>query len=84
MYFLLKPQKNYSSLQLEVPAAADMGFNGNAWLLWFEDILSFTTEFMGVLILPVLAGIIYILNILLFKSFEIRSDGLKNKGKQIF
>jgi hypothetical protein len=83
MYLLAKPENCSSSLQLEAQAAADMGFNGNAWLLWFEDILSFTTEFMGVLILPVLAGIIYILNILLFKSFEIRRDGLKNKGKQI-
>lgn len=83
MYLLVKPEKCSSSLQLEAQAAADMGFNGNAWLLWLEDILTFTTEFLGIFILPVFAGIIYILNILLFKSFEISRDDLKNKGKQI-
>ena len=78
MNFFLKPEKCFPSLQLEVRPAADMGFNGNSWLLWFEDILTFTTDFLGVLILPVLAGIIYILNIFLFKSFELKGDDSKN------
>jgi uncharacterized membrane protein YhaH (DUF805 family) len=83
MNLILKPEKCFPSLQLEVQPAADMSFNGITCLLWFEDILTLITDFLSVLILPLLAGIIFILNIFLFKSFEIRKDGLKNKGKQI-
>lgn len=77
MYVFLKPEKCSPSLQLEVQPAADMGFGGNTWQLWFDDILAFTSDFLGVLILPVFVGIIYLLNIFMFKSFELKDDDSK-------
>jgi len=47
---------------------------GTALVIWFEEILGFATEFIGVLFLPILAAIIYFFNIFLFKSFDINCD----------
>jgi hypothetical protein len=53
------------------------GTGGTALVIWFEEILAFVTEFIGVIILPILAAIIYLFNIFLFKSFEPKGDDLK-------
>ena len=81
MYFIIKPEKCSPNLQFEVQPIADMGSAGNKWLLFFEEIITYTSDFLGVLILPVLVGIIFILNIFMFKSFKVKGDDSKNKGK---
>ena len=58
------------------PAIAT-GTGGTALVIWFEEIISFATEFIGVIFLPILAGIIYLFNIFLFKSCELKGDDLK-------
>lgn len=58
------------------PAIAT-GTGGTALVIWFEEIISFATEIIGVIFLPILAGIIYLFNILLFKSCKLKGDDLK-------
>jgi hypothetical protein len=52
------------------------GTGGTALVIWFEEILVFATEFIGLIFLPILAAIIYLFNIFLFKSFEPQGDDL--------
>lgn len=53
------------------------GTGGTALIIWFEEILTFVTEFIGVIFLPILAAIIYLFNIFLFKSYDLKEDDLK-------
>jgi hypothetical protein len=64
------------------PAIAT-GTGGTALVIWFEEILSLATEFIGVIFLPILAGIIYLFNILLFKSRELKGDDLKKVKERL-
>ncbi len=75
MYHFSKSEIYPSGLQLDVQPSADFGFGGTSWLLWFEEILANTSDFLGVLLLPLLVGIIYFLNIFMFKSFKLKSEG---------
>jgi hypothetical protein len=47
------------------------GTGGTALVIWFEEILTFASEFIGVIFLPILVAIIYLFNIFLFKSFDL-------------
>ena len=58
------------------PAIAT-GTGGTAIVIWLEEIIFFATEFIGVIFLPILAGIIFLFNIFLFKSCELKGDDLK-------
>ena len=60
-----------------IPPAAAVGAGGTALVIWFEEIAAFVTEFIGVIILPVLAGVIYLFNIYLFKSATPKADDIK-------
>ena len=44
------------------------GAGGTAIAYWFEDIVMFGDEILALIILPILAGVIYLLDILIFKS----------------
>jgi Ca2+-transporting ATPase len=43
------------------PAIAS-GAGGTALVVWFEELLALAAEFLGVIVLPILAGIIYLFN----------------------
>jgi hypothetical protein len=45
-----------------------VGAGGTTLLVWFEEVAVFVTEAIGVILLPILAGVIYLFNIFLFKS----------------
>lgn len=49
------------------PAVAT-GAGGTALVVWLEELLAFAAEFIGVIFLPILAGIIYLFNHFVFKS----------------
>ena len=64
------------------PVAAT-GVGGTAVIIWFEEMLLFAQEIMALVLLPIMAGIIYLLDILMFKSRKPhREDGkdLMNKN----
>jgi len=58
------------------PVAAT-GAGGTAFAIWFEEILIFATDFIGVILLPILSAIIYFFNHFLFKSFELKGEDHK-------
>ena len=62
------------------PAMAT-GTGGTALIVWFEEIIAFATEFIAVVFLPVLVGLIYLFNILVFNEFEPKKADL-NRTKE--
>jgi hypothetical protein len=60
-----------------IPPAMVLGAGGTSLVIWFEEVAAIVTEFIGVIILPVLAGVIYLFNIQLFKSAKPRADDIK-------
>lgn len=60
------------------PAAAT-GAGGTALVVWFEELLAFGSEILALIFLPILAGVIYLLDILIFKSRLPRREDLENK-----
>jgi hypothetical protein len=55
------------------PAAALSGAAATL-LIWFEEVVVFVTEFIGVIFLPILASLIYFFNVYVFKSAMPKAD----------
>jgi hypothetical protein len=49
------------------PAAA-AGAGGTALVVWLEELMILVAELIGVILLPILAGIIFLFNHLVFKT----------------
>jgi hypothetical protein len=60
-----------------IPLATATGFCGTALVIWFEEMIAFATEFIGVIFLHILTAIIYLFNVYVFKSAELKTDDLK-------
>ena len=76
---------NYSSHSPRFPLfrrlwkpAAVTGAGGTAVAVWFEEIIAFGAEILALIFLPVIAGAIYLLDILIFKSRMPRREDMKN------
>jgi len=63
-----------------VPPVVVTGAAGTALVAWFEELLAFAAEFIAVILLTILAGIIYLFNHLTFKSVMPRREDDKNKN----
>lgn len=59
------------------PVAAT-GAGGTAVVIWFEEMMLFVQDILALIFLPILAGIIYLLNIFAFKSRMPRREDLTN------
>ncbi len=60
------------------------GAGGTAVVLWLDEILLFGEEILALIFLPILAGVLYLLDIFIFKSQMPRREDLINptdKGK---
>ena len=62
---------------LKKPAAIT-GAGGTAIAIWFDEIMMFGEEILALIFLPILAGVIYLLDILIFKSRMPRREDLDN------
>ena len=60
-----------------IPPATGIGAGGAILVIWYEEVAAFVTEFIGVIVLPILAGVIYLFNICLFKSAKPKADDMK-------
>jgi len=60
------------------PAVATGG-GGTAIIIWFEEIMAFAAEFISVIVISLMAGLIYLFKTYVFKSAMPRSDDLKKK-----
>ncbi|MBI5295522.1 MAG: hypothetical protein HY869_08595 [Chloroflexi bacterium] len=64
------------------PAVAT-GAGGTTLIIWFEEIIAFATDFIGVILLTVLGGLICLFDNFIFKSRIPRREDLqdiKNNG----
>jgi hypothetical protein len=57
--------------------AAVTGAGGTAVVIWFDEIVMFGEEILALIFLPILAGIIYLLDIFIFKSRMPRHENLE-------
>lgn len=60
-----------------IPPVAAVGTGVTALVIWLEEVIALVTEFIGVIILPILAGVIYLFNVYIFKSAMPKSDDMK-------
>jgi hypothetical protein len=58
--------------------AAVTGVGVTAVAFWFEEILLYVEEILALILIPIMAGVIYVLNILFFKSRMPKGEDLKN------
>jgi hypothetical protein len=59
------------------------GGGSTAIAIWFEEIIAFAGEFIGVILLPIVGALIYLFDNFIFKSRVPRRDDLQdttNKG----
>jgi hypothetical protein len=54
------------------------GAGGTAVAVWFEEILLFSQEILALIFLPIIAGVIYLLDIFIFKSRMPRREDLND------
>ena len=67
-----------------VPASTAAGAGGTALVIWFEEWMAFATEIIGVIFLPILAGMIFLFNHIVFKSaMPWREDIDNTMNKQV-
>jgi hypothetical protein len=59
------------------PPAIAAGTLGTILVFWFEEAVALAAEFIAVLALPFLAGVIYLFNLYLFKSATPKADDIK-------
>jgi hypothetical protein len=67
------PSRSRRGRRWGLPAAAT-GAGGTAIVIWFEEIMASAMEIIGLLLLSVLAGVIYLFNICLFNSAMPKTD----------
>jgi hypothetical protein len=72
------PTQTKSALRKYWKPALATGAGGTSLILWFEEIIAFGVEFIGVLFLLILAGPIYLLNHYVFKSATPKPEDKNN------
>ncbi|MBE0699778.1 MAG: hypothetical protein IH586_22860 [Anaerolineaceae bacterium] len=63
--------------------AALVGTSGTAAAIWFDEIVMFGEEILALLFLPILTGLIFLFNLMIFKSRVPRReepDNFNNRG----
>jgi len=66
-----------------MPATTAAGAGGTALVIWFEEWIAFATEFIGVIFLPILAGMIYLFNHIVFKSATPRRTDVQKAKNEL-
>jgi len=74
----MSPQTGFSKLRRFWRPAALTGAGGTAVAVWFEEILLFAQEILALIFLPILAGVIYLLDIFMFKTRLPRREDLNS------
>ena len=64
------------------PAVAT-GAGGTTLAIWFEEVIAFATDFIGVILLTVLGGLICLFDNLIFKSRIPHQEDLRDTSKGV-
>jgi hypothetical protein len=81
----LHPVSRFPWLRRFWKPAAVTGVGGTTLVIWFEEIIAFTADFIGVILLAILGGLICLFDNFIFKSRTPRQKDLQdtaNKGKE--
>jgi len=54
------------------------GAGGTAIAVWFEEIMLYAEDLLGLIFLPIMAGVIYLLNKVMFNSRMPANDDIQN------
>jgi hypothetical protein len=60
--------------------AAVTGASGTAIALWFDEIVMFGEEILALIFLPIMAGVIFLLDIFIFKSHMPHREDMENSN----
>jgi hypothetical protein len=63
-----KPVSRFPGVRRIWKPVAVTGAGGTAVAVWFEEILLYAQEILALIFLPILAGLVYLLNNFIFKS----------------
>jgi hypothetical protein len=77
------PVSRFSRLRKLWKPVVATGAGGTTFVIWFEEIIAFAGEFIGVILLTILGGLICLFDNFVFKSRIPRRDDLQdtaNKG----
>jgi hypothetical protein len=75
----MNKKRRFSFLSKYWKPALATSAGGTGLILWFEEIMLYGEEFLGLIFLPILAGVIYIFDILLFRSTKPRKEDTTKK-----
>jgi hypothetical protein len=59
------------------------GAGGTSLVIWFEEVIAFATDFIGVILLTILGGLICLFDNLIFKSRIPRREDLQDTSKGV-
>jgi hypothetical protein len=62
------------------PPVAATGAAGTALVVWFEEVMAVVSEIFGLILLPLLAGVIYLFNHFIFKNATPKAGDINKKG----
>lgn len=62
------------------PAIAT-GIGGSTLVFWLDEIIMFGESILAVIFLPIMAGVIYLLDIFMFKSRMPRREDMENTNE---
>ncbi len=57
------------------------GASGTAIVVWLDEIVMYAEEILGLILLPIMAGAIFLLDILMFRSRMPRQEDLEQSDK---
>ena len=78
MYNQPHPVSRFSRLRKLWKPAVATGAGGTTLVIWFEEIIAFAGEFIGVILLTILGGLICLFDNFVFKSRIPRRDDLQD------
>jgi len=72
------PVSRFPSLRKFWKPAVATGAGGTTLVIWFEEIIAFAADFIGVILLAVLGGLICLFDNFIFKSRTPRREDLQD------
>ena len=76
------PVSRFSGLRKFWKPAVVTGAGGTTLVIWFEEIIAFAADFIGVILLTVLGGLICLFNNFIFKSRIPRREDLQDTKRK--
>ena len=76
----MSPSPNSSAIRRFWKPVAITGVGGGAVAIWFEEIMLYAEEILALIFLFIMAGVIYLFNIFVFKSRQPRREDIQQPG----